>query len=107
MRIVTRKRRVTKRGAALAVGGSAAFMLGARALGYRLGLHAIVRCREGHLFSTIWIPGVNLKALDLVVARVQRCPVGRHWTLVRPVRLAELSAAEREAALAQRDIRLP
>jgi hypothetical protein len=24
-----------------------------------------VRCRKGHLFTTIWIPGVNLKEVDL------------------------------------------
>jgi hypothetical protein len=45
-----------------------------------------VRCRQGHEFTTLWIPGVKLNAIDLVVARVQRCPVGQHWSLVTPVR---------------------
>ena len=50
--------------------------------------------REGHLFTTIWIPGVKLKELDLVVARIQRCPVGQHWSLVVPVREADLTDAD-------------
>jgi hypothetical protein len=50
---------------------------------------------------------VNLKAIDLVVARVQYCPVGRHWTVVRPVRDADLSARDRVRARARRDVRLP
>ncbi len=48
----------------------------ARLLGYKLGGNVVVRCRRGHVFTTIWIPGVKLKAIDLVVARIQYCPVG-------------------------------
>jgi len=91
----------------LAVAAVAALTLAGRALGYGFGLHTIVRCRSGHLFSTIWIPGVKLKALDLGVARIQRCPVGDHWTLITPVRAADLSARQRRQAQARRDIRLP
>ena len=79
----------------MAAGACAAFTLGARAAGYKLGLNTPVRCRAGHVFTTIWIPGVNLKALDLGIARVQRCPVGEHWSLVRPVRDADLSRRDR------------
>ena len=79
----------------------------ARHLGYNLGTNTIVRCRQGHLFTTIWIPGVKLKELDLVVARVQRCPVGKHWSLVRPVRAADLSETEIQFAREHRDIRVP
>ena len=68
--------------AAVAAGGT----LIARRLGYNLGINTVVRCRQGHMFTTIWIPGIKLKELDLVVARVQRCPVGKHWSLVVPVR---------------------
>lgn len=82
-------------------------MLAARALGYKLGLHTVVRCRDGHLFTTIWIPGVKLKALDLGVARIQRCPVGHHWTVVVPVREANLTEEQRREAAAHRDVRLP
>ncbi len=79
----------------------------ARLLGYRLGGNVVVRCRQGHLFTTIWIPGVKLKALDLVVARVQRCPVGRHWTLVVPVREKDLTEGELRFARAHHDLRVP
>jgi hypothetical protein len=92
---------------ALATAAITGLTAAARARGYRLGPNTIVRCREGHLFTTIWIPGVKLKALDLGVARVQRCPVGHHWTLVTPVRESTLSARERRRARAVHDIRLP
>lgn len=75
--------------------------------GYRLGPRTIVRCRRGHLFSTIWIPGASLKAVRLGWARFQRCPVGRHWTLVVPVRESDLSADEVREAREHTDVRLP
>ena len=84
----------------MAAGACTAFALAGRAAGYRFGLNTPVRCRAGHVFRTIWLPGVNLKALDLVVARVQRCPVGDHWSVVTPVRGAG-------AARAPHDIWLP
>jgi hypothetical protein len=83
------------------------FTLAARRLGYHLGLRTVVRCRQGHLFTTIWIPGVKLKEIDLVVARIQRCPVGHHWSLVVPVREASLTDAQREFAHDHRDVRIP
>jgi hypothetical protein len=89
------------------LGTLAALTLVARRRGYKLGTDTVVRCRQGHLFSTIWIPGVKLKALDLGVARLQRCPVGKHWSLVVPVREAALSDEERELARSHRDVRLP
>ncbi len=46
---------------------------------------------SGHLFTTLWIPGVKLKAIDLGAARVQHCPVGNHWSLVVPVRESDLT----------------
>ena len=91
----------------IAVGAIAGFTLVARRLGYNLGTSTIVRCRQGQLFSTIWIPGVKLKELDLVIARVQRCPVGKHWSLVVPVRDVSLTEEERQFALAHHDIRIP
>lgn len=78
-----------------------------RLLGYGFGLHTVVRCRQGHLFSTIWIPGVKLKAVDLGVARVQRCPVGRHWSLVTPVRDRDLTADQLAFARTHRDVAIP
>ncbi len=79
----------------------------ARLLGYKLGVNTVVRCRHGHLYTTIWIPGVKLKGLDLGVARVQRCPVGKHWTLVTPVRDSDLTDEERQFAKANQDLRIP
>ena len=89
------------------LGALTAFTVAARRLGYELGPNTIVRCRRGHLFTTIWIPGVKLKAVDLGIARLQRCPVGNHWSLVTPVRERDLNDEERAAAHAHRDIRIP
>jgi hypothetical protein len=79
----------------------------ARLLGYGVGGNAVVRCRRGHLFTTIWIPGASLKSIRLGWWRVQRCPVGPHWSIVVPVRDIDLSAAERRTAHETRDIRIP
>ena len=79
----------------------------ARRLGYNLGTNTLVRCRQGHVFTTIWIPGVKLKEIDLVIARIQRCPIGNHWSLVVPVRAADLSEEDREFAQAHHDIKIP
>jgi len=80
----------------------------ARRLGYSgLGGNTVVRCRRGHLFTTIWVPGASLKAIRLGWARVQRCPVGKHWSLVTPVKVADLSDHERTMAEQVRDIRIP
>ena len=63
----------------------------ARRRGYSgLGGRTLVRCRDGHFFRTIWVPGVSLKAIRLGWYRVQYCPVGRHWTVVKPVKDAEV-----------------
>jgi len=91
----------------IAAGVIAGGTLIARRLGYNLGTNTVVRCRQGHLFTTIWIPGVKFKELDLVVARVQRCPVGKHWSLVVPVRDADLTEEERHFARERHDIRIP
>ena len=89
--------------AGVAVGGT----LIARRLGYNLGVNTVVRCRKGHMFTTVWIPGIKLKEVDLVVARVQRCPVGKHWSLVVPVRNVDLTDEEIQFAREHHDIRIP
>jgi hypothetical protein len=81
--------------------------LAARRRGYALGTDTIVRCRAGHLFTTIWLPGGSLKSIRLGWWRIQRCPVGDHWTLVAPVKEADLTDAERELAAQHRDVRIP
>jgi len=75
--------------------------------GYRIGGNLVVRCRKGHLFTTIWLPGASLKSVRLGWWRVQRCPVGKHWSIVTPVKESELSKDERRIASEHRDVRLP
>jgi hypothetical protein len=72
--------------------------------GYRFGWNVSVRCRRGHLFSTVWIPGASVKALRLGYWRVQWCPVGRHVDLVRLVKDADLTEDERSLAAAHHDV---
>jgi hypothetical protein len=79
----------------------------ARRAGYRLGPDTVVRCRQGHLFTTVWIPGVSVKSLRLAWWRWQYCPVGRHWSLVSPVRETDLSARQKRSATRHRDVRIP
>ncbi len=65
-----------------------------------------VRCSDGHLFTTIWIPGGSLKAVRLGNRRYQRCPVGRHWTSVTRLDPATASAEDFAAAAAVHDIHI-
>ncbi|CUU57691.1 hypothetical protein Ga0074812_11438 [Parafrankia irregularis] len=83
---------------ALAVAVSVGGTVIARRRGYAVGGRTIVRCRQGHLFTTVWIPGVSLKAIRLGWLRYQHCPVGHHWTFVSPVRASDLTDADRAAA---------
>jgi hypothetical protein len=78
----------------------------ARARGYGVGGNTVVRCRQGHLFTTLWIPGASVKALRLGWWRIQRCPVGRHWTVVAPVKESSLNWLERRRAT-RHDLPLP
>jgi hypothetical protein len=96
-----------KRGVAIA-----ALLTLAEALGLLLrtgkpGGNIVVRCRAGHLFTTLWIPGISVKALRLGWWRVQRCPVGYHWSLVTPVNESQLTDTERRSAHEHHDLRLP
>lgn len=71
--------------------------------GYTFGANVAVRCRRGHLFTTVWIPGASVKSLRLGYWRVQWCPVGRHVDLVRLVKDADLTDAERSFAAGHND----
>jgi hypothetical protein len=75
--------------------------------GRPIGGKLVVRCRQGHLFRTLWIPSVSVKALRLGWMRFQRCPVGRHWSFVVPVREFELSARRRRAVGRRLDTWIP
>jgi hypothetical protein len=79
----------------------------ARRLGYNIGGHVVVRCRQGHLYTTLWIPGIKLKGLDFGLARWQYCPVGQHWSLVTPVRESDLTEEQRALAHAHHDLPIP
>jgi hypothetical protein len=79
----------------------------ARKRGYSIGGNVVVRCRQGHLFTTIWIPGVSVKAVRLGWFRYQYCPVGRHWSLVKPVREGDLTDEETRLAHEHHDVRVP
>jgi hypothetical protein len=76
-------------------------------LGMLDGFDRPVRCRDGHLFTTIWIPLGSLKAIRLGRRRFQRCPVGHHWSMVTQVDRTTAPAAELEAAAAVHDVRIP
>jgi len=88
---------------AVLVGGT----LVARRRGYNVGGAVIVRCSKGHLFTTIWVPGMSFKAIRLGWARFQRCPVGDHWALVTPVKDSDLTDEERRTAAQHRDAQIP
>jgi hypothetical protein len=73
----------------------------------RPGGNVAVRCRSGHVFTTIWIPGVSLKSVRLGWWRIQRCPVGKHWSIVSPVKESDMSLLERLSARRHQDLRIP
>ncbi len=103
----TRKARVRKRAGAIAAVAVLVEMAGLWLRARRIGGNVVVRCRAGHLFTTIWIPAVSVKALRLGWWRVQRCPVGHHWSMVTPVNAAKLTEDERQFARAHHDVPLP
>jgi hypothetical protein len=105
MPLVKRKRHLIALG--VIVAGYAAGTVAATRRGYAFGRNAIVRCRSGHLFTTVWIPGASVKSLRLGPWRLQWCPVGRHVTLVHPVMSAALTPAEREFAAGHHDLPVP
>ncbi len=79
----------------------------ARSRGLPLAGDVVVRCGRGHLFTTLWVAGVSVKAVRLGGVRLQRCPVGRHWSLVTPVDEATLTAEELRQAQGIHDTPIP
>jgi hypothetical protein len=67
----------------------------------------IVRCKDGHLFETIWVPLASLKAVRLGNRRFQHCPVAHHWSTVRPVDAVSLTPDELITARSIHDLRVP
>jgi hypothetical protein len=74
--------------------------------GYRIGGNLVVRCRKGHLFTTLWLPGASLKSLRFAWWRFQRCPVGKHWSIITPVKDSDLTRDEKRIASERRDVRI-
>ena len=101
------KRRGARSAALIAAAAAVFEALGVFLRAHRLGGNVVVRCRQGHLFTTLWIPAASVKSLRLGWWRFQHCPVGKHWSLVTPVNEAALSDAERRLAREHRDIRIP
>ena len=67
-----------------------------RRRGYSIPGKTVVRCSKGHLFTTTWVEGGSLKAIRLgLLTRYQRCPVGKHWAIVHPVKDEDLTDDER------------
>jgi hypothetical protein len=70
-----------------------------RRRGYSIPGKTVVRCSKGHLFTTTWIEGGSLKSVRLgPTTRYMRCPVGKHWAIVHPVKDADLTDEERRLA---------
>lgn len=61
----------------------------ARRAGYAIPGRTDVRCGNGHVFRTTWVEGGSLTTVRLgPLLRYGRCPVGHHWTTIRPVKAA-------------------
>jgi hypothetical protein len=101
------KRKSRKRPLLILIVALATEALGLRRAGYPIAGNVVVRCRQGHLYTTIWVAGASVKSLRLGWARVQYCPIGRHWSLVTLVRRTDLTDDELEVADSHRDIRIP
>ena len=48
--------------------------------GLHFGKNVPVSCKSEHLYQTIWIPGISLKAFRWGRVRYQYCPIGKHWS---------------------------
>ena len=96
-----------RRSLAIITGGMLVETAGLWLQSRRIAGNVIVRCSQGHLFTTLWIPGASVKSLRLVWWRVQRCPVGGHFSLVRPVDESMLSEDERRRAHERHDLPVP
>lgn len=68
-----------------------------RRKGYSIPGKTVVRCSKGHLFMTTWIEGGSLRAIRLgPYTRYQHCPVGKHWAIIHPVKVQDLTSEDRQ-----------
>ena len=70
-------------------------------------LDGVVRCSQGHLFTTLWVAGASSTLIRVVRLRYQHCPVGHYWSTVEEVPARELSDAQFIEAALLHDIRIP
>ncbi len=85
----------------IVVAGFIAFAAGAviaHRKGFKRDGEVIARCRDGHLFTTIWVGEFSWHKLDLGWAKIQRCPVDGRLTIVRAVEPGQLTTEEKKAA---------
>jgi hypothetical protein len=66
-----------------------------------------VRCSQGHLYTSYWMPLGSFKAIRLGRSRIQHCPVGHHWAKTYRVEPSELTSQEAAEAAATHDVRIP
>jgi hypothetical protein len=76
----------------------------ARRRGYHQVGEVVARCGRGHLFTTAWNRPLSSRELSLGWTRLQRCPVGGHWTFVRLVENSALTPEEKRIAREHRDV---
>ncbi len=83
-----------------------AFIVGA-VIAHRKGFKSegevVARCSQGHLFTTVWVGNFNWRRVDVGFAKIQRCPVDGHLTVVRPVEMSSLTPEEKKLAKQNRD----
>ncbi|WP_051939476.1 hypothetical protein [Phaeacidiphilus oryzae] len=67
----------------------------------------VMRCPDGHLFETPFLPMVSLKAVRTPGGRYQRCPVDGRWRLMDLQITSELSPEQRAEARRHRTTPIP
>jgi hypothetical protein len=67
----------------------------------------VAKCSAGHLFETPHVPVVSFKSIRLGAARLQRCPVGKHWAKVYVVPEQQLTDEQRREAHGYRTSSVP
>jgi hypothetical protein len=66
-----------------------------------------VRCSQGHLYTSTWLPYASVKALRLGRRRWQHCPVGHHWAMTTRLDPAITTSGDLAEASKVHDWRIP
>lgn len=69
--------------------------------------YTLVDSECGHLYATIWIPMLSVKAERAGGRRFQRCPICKRRAWVNPADTATLTPEQKAAAERIRDSRIP